>query len=109
MRGVLVVSVVLLLSACSVTEPVMGAMEDGSETFRGTTTGYADGSGTLEVVSNKGLRCEGKWVFVNRPRFGRGTVFCNNGESGPFEFVGTGRHGTGNGRLGNRRFTFTFG
>jgi len=99
----------LLLSGCSVTLPVDGTMEDGDETFTGTTTGYADGSGTLTVVSNKNLRCEGNWSYVARPTYGRGIFRCNNGKSGPFEFNGAGQHGTGIGRLGNRRFTFTYG
>jgi hypothetical protein len=99
----------LIVGACSATASVNAAMEDGSETFRGTTTGYMDGSGTIDLTSNKGLRCTGQWVFIDRPRYGRGTVQCENGLSGPFEFVGTGKHGTGNGRLGRRLYTFTFG
>jgi hypothetical protein len=96
------------LTACSMTLPVMGSMEDGSETFTGSATGYMDGGGTLTLSSNKGLSCTGSFVYVTR-RDGKGTFNCTNGQSGPFEFVSTGTRGTGTGRIGNRPFTFTFG
>lgn len=97
-----------ILGGCSMTVPFQGTAEDGSETFTGTTTGYADGSGVVNIVSNKGLVCTGKFVYVTE-RTGSGTFTCRDGTSGTANFVSAGRHGTGSGRLGNRRFTFTFG
>src|SRR6266568_5170353 len=97
-----------LLSACSMTLPVRGETETGDETFSGSATGYLDHSGALTIQSNKGTTCTGEFVYVTR-REGRGTFRCSDGRSGPFEFVSTGTHGTGTGRLGDRRFTFTFG
>lgn len=99
---------VLSLGACSMTLPVQGSIEDGSETFTGQATGYMDGGGNLTITSNKGLTCSGTFVYVTR-RDGRGTFNCSNGQSGPFEFVSTGTRGTGTGRIGPRPFTFTFG
>lgn len=90
------------------TLPVQGAMEDGTETFTGSATGYMDGGGTLQITSNKGLACSGQFVYETR-RNGSGTFNCTNGQSGPFQFVSTGTRGTGTGRLGGRPFTFTFG
>lgn len=96
------------LGGCSLTLPVQGQMAGGDEHFTGLATGYADGAGTLNIVSNKGLKCEGVFVYVTR-RNGSGTFNCSNGQSGPFDFVSTGTRGTGTGTLGSRRFTFTFG
>lgn len=100
--------IIIGLAACSMTLPVKGAMEDGGETFTGSATGYMDGGGTLQIASNKGLTCSGQFVYETR-RNGSGTFNCNNGQSGPFQFVSTGTRGTGTGRLGGRPFTFTFG
>lgn len=98
----------LALTACAMTLPVQGSLEEGDETFSGTATGYMDGGGNLQIASTRGLSCSGTFVYVT-PRAGRGTFTCTNGLSGPFEFVSTGSRGTGTGRIGDRRFTFTFG
>lgn len=96
------------LSACSMTLPVIGQSAAGDETFSGSATGYLDGGGTLEIVSNKGMKCSGTFVYVTR-RNGSGTFTCTNGQSGPFNFVSTGTRGTGTGTIGGRSFTFSFG
>lgn len=101
-------AMVFALSACSMTLPVQGTMEDGSEAFTGSATGYVDGGGTLQITSNKGLACSGRFVYETL-RSGSGTFNCSNGQSGPFQFVSTGARGTGMGRIGGRPFTFTFG
>ncbi len=100
--------VLLLAVACSLTLPVHGQTEAGDETFSGSATGYLDRSGTMTIQSNRGITCAGEFVYVNA-REGQGTFRCSDGRSGPFTFVSTGLHGTGTGRLGDRRFTFTFG
>ena len=98
----------LALGGCSMTLAVQGTSESGDEQFMGSATGYMDGGGNLEISSSKGLKCSGTFVYVTR-RQGQGTFTCSNGQSGPFEFVSTGTRGTGTGRIGNKRFTFTFG
>lgn len=103
-----VAAILGLASGCSLTLPVRGATEAGDETFSGTATGYLDRSGTLTIQSDKGTSCTGEFVYVTS-REGRGTFSCSDGRSGPFDFVSTGSHGTGTGRLGGQRFTFTFG
>jgi hypothetical protein len=60
MRAVLGMTL-LALGACSATLPVSGAMEDGSETFTGTSMVNGDRTGTLIIQSNKGLSCQGRW------------------------------------------------
>ena len=73
-------------AACSVTLPVQGAIEDGSEAFTGSATGYMDRSGTPTITSNKGLSCTGDFVYVTE-RQGKGTFRCTNGQSGPFALL----------------------
>ncbi|MEM9631358.1 MAG: hypothetical protein AAGA50_08535 [Pseudomonadota bacterium] len=97
-----------LCIGCSVTAAVKGQATDGSETFTGSATGYADGSGTLEIKSSRGRVCTGTFVYVTY-RDGEGTFNCNDGASGPFRFVSTGTKGTGTGNLNGKQFTFTFG
>jgi hypothetical protein len=97
-----------LLSGCSMTLPVSGRMADGTETFTGRATGYMDGGGNLEIVSNKGRTCSGNFVYVTS-RNGEGVFTCSDGKSGPFQFVSTGTRGTGTGIIGGEAFTFTFG
>lgn len=98
----------IILSGCGMTLPLKGQSESGDETFTGKATGYIDGAGTLELTSNKGLKCKGTFVYVTH-RNGEGTFTCSTGQSGSFSFVSTGTRGTGTGSVGNRKFTFTFG
>ena len=97
-----------LLASCSMTLPVRGQLQNSNETFTGTATGYMNGGGNLTIVSNKGATCKGNFVYVTR-RSGEGVFTCDDGRTGPFEFVSTGTSGTGHGDLGGQRFTFTFG
>jgi hypothetical protein len=87
---------------------VSGQFGDGSETFTGSATGYADGAGTLTIRSSRGRVCKGEFVYTTERR-GAGTFKCSDGSSGPFSFVSTGTHGTGSGTIGGRTFTFSFG
>jgi hypothetical protein len=99
---------VLACSACSLTLPVRGQVQSSTETFSGTATGHIDGGGNLMMVSSKGAVCKGNFVYVTG-RQGEGVFHCDDGRSGPFQFVSTGREGTGFGTLDKERFTFTFG
>lgn len=102
------VATLALLAGCSMTLPVTGQTENGAETFTGQATGYAEGGGTLTLVSSKGRSCSGNFVYVTG-RKGEGTFTCTNGQSGSFSFVSTGTRGTGTGKIGSEPFTFTFG
>ena len=106
--GTSLVASALVLVGCSLTLPVRGQLESGTETFTGEATGYLDGAGDLRIVSSEGTVCTGNFVYVTR-RNGEGVFTCDDGRSGPFTFVSTGQRGTGTGRLGNETFTFTFG
>lgn len=107
-HAVLVLLGAATLSACSVTLPVHGQVQNSDETFTGTATGGLSGSGTLTIVSSKGATCSGNFVYVTE-RTGQGVFTCSDGRTGPFNFVSTGMSGTGYGDLGGQRFTFTFG
>jgi len=108
-QGIAVAVVVAVgLAGCSLTLPVTGQLQNSSETFEGSATGHLDRSGELTVTTSKGVQCNGTFVYVDA-RTGKGTFRCGDGRSGPFEFVSTGQHGTGQGDLGGEHFTFTFG
>lgn len=99
---------VVFLSACSVTLPLRGQMQHSAETFEGTATGHIDGAGELVVKTTTGSTCHGTFVYINS-RQGSGTFHCDDGRTGPFDFVSTGSRGTGSGSLGGQGLTFTFG
>lgn len=103
-----IVAVGLSVSGCAMTLAVQGQSSDGTETFTGSATGYADGGGTLTITSNRGRECKGTFVYVTN-REGSGTFQCSDGNSGPFNFVSTGTRGTGTGNIGGKPFTFSFG
>lgn len=96
------------LVGCSVSAPVRGQVGTTGETFSGTVTGYMDRTGDFTITSNRGAVCTGPYFFVNQ-RQGSGTFTCSDGRTGPFDFVSTGRRGTGSGRLGDQPVTFVFG
>jgi len=98
----------LALAGCSMTLPVQGIVQNSSESFVGTATGYADGAGILQVKSNQGTECKGNFVYITS-RQGEGVFTCSDGRSGPFNFASTGSRGTGQGKLGGDTFVFTFG
>lgn len=97
------------LAGCSMTLPIQGQMQNSSETFTGVATGYLDGGGDLKIVSSKGVTCKGNFVYIT-DRQGRGIFTCDDKRTGPFEFVSTGKRGTGTGEMSNGdRLIFTFG
>lgn len=98
----------LLLSACSTTLPVDGRVQQSNETFKGQATGYVDRTGVLSMLFNTGVACTGKFVYISS-RDGEGVFECADGRSGPFRFASTGTRGTGNGKIDDKTFTFTFG
>ena len=105
---VLTLSSLVLFQGCTMTMHVKGQIQNSDETFTGVATGDLDGAGNLKIVRSKGSVCIGNFVYVTR-RQGSGVFQCDDKRSGPFEFVSTGRRGTGYGNLGGERFTFTFG
>jgi len=107
-RTIAVALAACILQACSITLPVQGRVQNSTETFTGTATGYLDRSGNLRITSTKGTVCSGDFVYTSSSH-GEGVFSCDDGRSGPFQFASTGMRGTGYGDLGGQRFTFTFG
>lgn len=108
MRLALCFVAALTAAGCSMTVPVRGQLMGGAETFSGVATGHMDGAGVLTIVSSRGTKCEGNFVYVTGRR-GEGVFTCTDGRSGPFDFVSTGTRGTGRGMLSGDTFVFTFG
>lgn len=98
----------LACAGCSLTLPVKGQVLNSTETFTGSATGYTDGAGTLEIVSNRGVKCSGEFIYIT-PRNGQGTAKCTDGRAGSFRFASTGTKGTGEGDFGTGKVIFTFG
>ena len=109
MKHVLNLAVLAIgLSACSLNLPLRGQFQNSDETFTGNATGDVDGSGNISLTSSNGAVCKGDFLFLTK-RTGGGVFNCNDGRSGPFQFVSTGSRGTGHGSLSGQKFTFTFG
>jgi hypothetical protein len=97
------------LTGCSLTLPVHGNLVGADETFSGSATGYPGSRGILEVTSSGGATCSGEFVYETKSK-GSGIFRCDDGRTGPFQFVSTGVSGNGWGELSdNRTFVFSFG
>jgi hypothetical protein len=113
-KTILLSAMAIFLAGCSSSVPMKGYSNTGIMRFNGTTATRGDGSGTLTAVRNDGVKCSGH--FIHSPtRDGRGhyegtgLFACDDGRSGPIEFIGIGENGTGTGKLGDDEFTFAFG
>lgn len=85
---------VLTVAACA-PDQVRGSSEEptGTETFVGTTRGSAvDKSGNLTFMTNAGVTCSGRFVYLTAEN-ARGTFDCGNGQGGPFDLTRTGTDG----------------
>ena len=107
-KSLCVALTMILATGCSMTLPVSGKIQSTSEPFTGKATGYMDGSGDLKVTLQSGVNCTGHFVYKTR-RDGEGVFNCEDGRSGPFQFVSTGIKGTGHGTLNGEPLIFTFG
>lgn len=82
----------LLVAACSVTEPVLGLMGDGSELYRGEATGYMGGYGDISLKGEvSGVGCFGGFTYT-RMTGGAGStgvadIQCEDGRSATVKFV----------------------
>ena len=106
--GPLLVVSAWLGGCATLTLPVTMSMQNTPEHFVGSATGHLDGAGEIEVTSDSGAKCVGRFVYVNG-RQGRGTLACGDGRSGAFDFVSTGSRGTGQGQIMGQPFTLLFG
>lgn len=107
-RIAIITACTMSIMSCSLTLPVRGQSQNGSETFSGSATGYLSGSGVLTLESSTGAVCSGSFVYITS-RQGEGIFNCDDGRSGPFDFVSTGSRGTGKGVINGIPITFSFG
>ena len=88
--------------------PIHGTVLNSTETFTGMATVHFFGDGNLTLRTNKGVTCTGDFVHKSQNK-GSGTVTCEDGRLGSFEFVTAGFSGTGAGMIGNEHFDFHIG
>lgn len=97
-----------ILPAYSMNLPIQGKVQNSTETFTGTATVHLTGDGSLILATSKGVACTGDFAFKTR-REGSGTVKCEDGRLGSFEFVSAGFTGSGSGRIAEENFAFRIG
>lgn len=105
MQSFKISALALGLTACA--GQVSGVVSGTGETFTGTAVAGMGRGGTVKIVSNRGVTCQGDYLFAEE-RSGQGIFQCSDGRSGPFSFVSTGMQGLGSGTLDGRSFTFRF-
>jgi len=103
-----VLFLVCIFPAHSMTLPIHGAVLNSTETFTGMATVHFWGDGNLTLTTNKGVTCKGDFVHASQQK-GNGTVTCEDGRLGSFEFVTAGFSGTGSGIIGTENFHFRIG
>jgi len=99
---------ILISPAHAMTLPIHGAVLNSTETFTGKATVHFWGDGNLTLTTNKGVICKGDFVHASQQK-GKGTVTCEDGRLGTFEFVTAGFSGTGAGMIGAEHFAFRIG
>jgi len=92
----------------SIDLPVAGEIENTQETFTGRATAYFSGGGILTLTTNQGVTCQGEYTNTDRHQ-GNGTVVCEDGRLGSFDFVASGFSGNGSGLIDTKPFAFRIG
>jgi len=90
------------------TFPIHGVVLNSTETFTGKATVHFLGDGDLTLTTNRGVLCKGNFVHASQQK-GNGTVTCEDGRLGSFDFVTAGFSGAGSGRIGTEKFNFRIG
>lgn len=93
----------------SATAPVIAMLRD--DMFVGEAVGYMDRTGTINMKSvvDDSLSCIGQFHYTGA-KIGIGTVQCNDGGSGDFQFHGLSNlSGYGLGKSSRGPLSFTFG
>lgn len=93
----------------SATAPVIAILKD--DMFTGEAVGYMDRTGTIKITSvlDDSISCIGQFHYTGS-KVGVGSVVCNDGGSGDFQFHGlTNLSGYGLGKSSRGPLSFTFG
>jgi len=111
-RLLLLIIPAFALAGCTSTVPsivpVKGQVQGIAETLQGTASGRAGGDGVLTITSSRGAVCVGNFVQTSK-QSGEGVLTCDDGRSGLFRFSPGMAGGAGEGTLGGRAITLTFG
>lgn len=99
---------ILSVSAYALSFPIQGKVQNSTETFTGSAIVHFSGDGSLTLLTNKGVICQGDFGYVTR-REGRGTVVCQDGRKGYFGFSTAGFSGSGSGKIADENFDFQIG
>lgn len=75
---------IVLVTGCSL--PVHGSFGNGREKFIGQATNYW-GGGDINVQSDKGTQCDGKFTYSGTGVIGDGNFICDDGRKGNFTFT----------------------
>lgn len=70
----------------SITVSTRALVGDNSTVYRGTTTGYLGGHGTIDVISADNHQCVGTFRYT-KPGAGTGVLRCDDGDSAAIEFL----------------------
>ena len=113
--------IAIVVAACSVTFPMSGRFDNGSETFQGSVDSDLSGSAHITVTSSSGASCSGQSRITYKPAYSlvvpcvgqRGTAVldCSDGRRVRGTWVATGcssGYGEGRDQEGNR-FVFAMG
>lgn len=92
----------------SINLSIEGEIHNTSETFTGKATAYFSGGGILSLTTNQGVTCQGEYINTDEYQ-GNGTVVCEDGRLGSFNFVASGFTGTGEGLIDTKPFAFRIG
>ncbi len=92
----------------SINLSVEGEIHNTPETFTGKATAYFSGGGILTLTTNQGVTCQGEYVNTDDNQ-GNGTVVCEDGRLGSFNFVASGFSGNGEGLIDTKPFAFRIG
>lgn len=93
----------------SITVSTRALVGDNATVYRGTTTGYLGGHGTIDVISGDNHQCVGTFRYT-RPGAGNGVLRCDDGDSAAIEFSSvtkTSGYGSGKSKSGKAvRFVY---
>ena len=99
-----------LLSGCSLTVPLLVFSGNGEDVYRGSATGYLDGSGTIKFSGTKfDVDCTGKFQYQRTgfKGWGTGDAECSDGTTANYKFdSATSSKGSGSGEDSKGRFFF---
>jgi S1-C subfamily serine protease len=83
--GLPIVGIALAVGGCSKTVGVYGIVGSEANVFTGTSTGYSDHTGTIELQNAEGVKCIGNFVATSA-RSGSGSLTCSDGQRAMIQY-----------------------